>query len=214
MALLIPIWFYGFDSAMYAIATLIGFFVTLQASRLYNVSNKKSHFYLYLGFIVLSMGFLTLTITSSYFYILFRASCATECHFAILDPHVGIDDVGYWLYYLSSLVAYALFIKMYLPEKTQFFQFIVLPFWYSGFLSFNLVSIFLLSFVVFRTVTNYMTNKNKAAFLVMLSFILLTLYHLLLFIALLSEFFYVAAHLSLLFSFITFLYMLTRAKIR
>lgn len=204
---LIPVRFYGFDSAMYILSSFIGFLVSYYAFKLYTATNKKSHFYLQTAFTILSIGLLTLGLTSGYAYLYhFRFENPNP----ILDQIAYVDDFGYWIYFASSLVAYGLLAFMYLSEKSRFLIF--LPLWQKGLPYFNILSFFILSYVIFRSVVNFIVKKRVNSFLVMTSFTLIGAYHILLFMASFSKLLYVAAHLSLITGFGCLLLMLIRVN--
>ena len=205
MAILIPVRFYGFDTAMYLASAIIGFLISYYSFKLFRITKKKYHFYLYTGFAVLAMGFLILSLTSGYVYLGYY----TEHRYIGSDTSVYVDDFGYWIYYLSSFAAYALFALMYFTEDLGA-PIIFFPPWYAGFPYFHITSFFLLSYVVFRNATNYAMKRNRNAFLVTLGFGLIAGYHLLLFLTSFSRFMYVLAHLSLLAGFLSLLTMLVR----
>jgi len=207
MHLLIPAWFYGFDSAMYLVSAIIGFLVSFYAFRLFELTQKKFHFYLYLGFTVLSMGLLTIAITSGYVYLdYFRTG-----QYIGSDPYSSVDDFGYWIYYAASLVGYALLTMIYLPEKAKFLP-LLIPVWTKGFPYFQILSFFLLSYITFRSVINFVKKKNLNTFLVFLAFGGIALYHLLLFFTFFGKIIYVVAHFSLLAGFVSLLIMLLRVR--
>jgi hypothetical protein len=203
MNVLVPPWFFGLDSVMYLLSAAIGFLVSFNAFKLYSITSKKSHFYLYASFAVLGMGLLVLGVTT-----VFSISVSSASFFA--DTVSWVDDFGFWIYYASSLFAYGLLAMMYLPEKLKFPIF--LPFWNIGFPYFQVLSIFLISYVIFKSASNYMLNKNSNALLVMAAFILMGAYHLLSLFTSLNEIMYVLAQISLLSGFVSLLIMLTRVN--
>ncbi len=209
VGLQIPARIYGFDSAIYVAAAIIGFLVSYYAFRLYNVTNKKSHFYFYLSFTLLSMSFSVLSLVSIFNFLNFE----TFSPISLFDQIVYVDDFGFWIYYAASLVAYILLALAYLPEKAKFFP-IALPLWYKGFPYFQVASIFMLSYVIFRSAVNYKESRSTNSALVLLSFLSLGLYHLLSFMAFFSKFAYVAAHLFLILGFGSLLTMLLRVSKR
>lgn len=206
-AVLIPIRFYGFDSLMYLISAIIGFAVSSYAFRLFELTEKRFHFYLYLGFTILSMGLLIIAITSGYVY--FNYFINKE--YIAFDTLSMVDDFGYWIYYATSLIGYALFVLIYLPEKAKFFP-LLIPTWTRGFAYFQILSFFLLSYVVFRSILNFTKKRNFNTFLVAFSFLAISLYHLLLFFNVFGKIMYVIAHFSLLFGFLSLLLMLIRVS--
>lgn len=200
MNVLVPPWFFGFDSAMYLLSAAIAFLVSFNALKLYNMTSKKSHFYLHASFAVLGMGLLTLGITT-----LLTLSTSRASIFA--DAVSWADDFGFWIYYASSLFAYGLLAMMYLPEKLKFPIF--LPFWNIGFPYFHILSFFILSYVILKSAANYALNRNRNTFMVMLAFALMGAYHLLSLFTSHNAFVYVIAQISLLSGFASLLAMLT-----
>ncbi len=204
---LVPVRFFGFDSAMYLISAVIGFLVSFYAFRLFELTEKKFHFYLYLSFTILSMGLLTIAITSGYvsFYFFQTGQYLGN------DPYSSVDDFGYWIYYITSLIGYGLLTMIYLPEKAKFAP-LLIPVWSRGFPYFQILSFFLLSYVVFRSAANFVTKKNLNTFLVFAAFGAIALYHLLLFFTSFGKIIYVVAHFSLLAGFLSLLVMLLRVR--
>lgn len=206
MDILIPMKFYGFDSVTYTAAAIIGFFVSYYAFKLYSITSKRQHRHLYWSFILLSMGLLTVAIASWFNYFNFELYAGKY----LLDEAVFVDDLAYWIYYFCSFIAYLSLAMMYIPEKS--FPIMFLPPWYKGFSYFNLGSFFVLSYVIFRSIANFFSHKNLNSFLVMSSFSLIGLYHLLLLFTSFSKFVYVAAHIFLGLGFFSFLIMLIRVS--
>ncbi len=209
----IPYRFFGFDSFIYIFAAIIGFIISAQLLKLYRITSDKSHLRLHFGLVILSMGFLILGMINTSAYINFVESCKTACQINVFNEMFDLYDLGYWVYYIMSLAAYTIILTVYLPEKGQFPA--VLSFlWPMGFKTFHLLSLFILSYVIFRTVVNYFSDKNRYRFLVMSSFLLLGGYHLLLFFVSFNKIIYVLAHFSLLASFFSLLLMVFQVKRR
>ena len=221
MQVLIPVRFYGLDSIMYVVSAIIGFFVSYYAYRLYDITSKKSHFYFFMSFTVLSMSLLIVGITSGFAYLNYFVYHQTP---PLLDALASVDDFGYWIYYIASFAAYCLLAYTYLPERVKFP--IMIPFWYSAFPYFNVLSLFLVSYVAFRSFVNFITKKTLNSWLVTLAFVGIGLYHFFLlftsfgnivyltptfsFIA--GKFLYILAHLSLMGGFLSLLVMLVRVN--
>lgn len=202
----IPLRFLGFDSLMYFISAFIGFLISYYAFKLYRITKKRSHFSLHLSFAILSIGFLVLTLTTGYFYL----NYSIFKQFTAFDEISYVDDFGYWIYYISSLVAYSLLALTYFSEDWKLP--IMLPIWAKGFPYFHVASFFILSYVIFKNAVNYGIKKNKNAFLVTLGFTLIGGYHFLMFFASFSRFIYILADLSLLLGFMSLLMMLARVS--
>lgn len=202
----IPLRFLGFDSLMYLISAFIGFLISYYAFKLYKVTKKKRHLYLHLSFAILSIGLLILVLTTGYFYINYYVFE----QFTAFDEISSVDDFGYWIYYISSLIAYSLLALTYLSEDWKLP--IMIPVWAKGFPYFHITSFLILSYVIFKNAVNYGIKKNKNAFLVTLGFTLIGGYHFLMFFSFFSRYIYVLAHLSLLLGFMSLLAMLVRVS--
>lgn len=203
MNVIVPPWFFGFDSLMYILSAVIGFLVSFYAFKLYSVTSKKSHFYLYASFAILGMGLLILGITTVFSISVSKASM-------FRDDSSWVDDFGFWIYYASSIFAYGLLVTMYLPEKLKFPIF--LPLWDVGFPYFHVLALFLLSYVVFKSALNYALSRKQNSFLVLLAFAFIGAYHLLSLFTSLNALVYVFAQLSLLSGFVSLLIMLRKVN--
>ncbi len=227
---LIPNWFYGFDSIMYLISSLIGFLLSFYFHKLYSLSSEKRHMYLYYGFLFLSFGLLSLSITNMFSYLTF-SDCPTSCLLGLLDRTFSLEDFSYLLYFGLSISAYALFMSAYLPKKfkipklpliiflTYFLVVLIsLPaaegnrVWYTYHEFFHLTAFIMVVFVLFRNIINFSEKKNINSFLVVAAFIFLSLFHLLHIFSIISYWMYVFAHISILISFLSLLFMLVRVK--
>ena len=206
--ILIPTRFYGFDSIMYLIAAAIGFFVSYYSFKLFRTTSKQHHFYLFLGFTILSMSLFLLATTTGYVYLNYFVFNV----YTGFDPISYIDDFGFWVYYTGSLVAYVLFALVYLSEDLKGLKLlpIFLPMWSKGFPYFQILAFFFLSYVVFRNAVNFAMKKNLNSFLVFSGFGGLALFHFLLIFTSFSKLIWVVAHFSLLLGFLLMLAMLVR----
>lgn len=203
----IPVWFFKIDAGLDILLAVLGLIVSYYGLKLYRVSSKKSHFNLYLGFTVLSAGFLVNGITGIYAILNSRLTPQE----LMLGRIVNISNFGYWIYFATSIIAYVLFVSMYLQEnrKSTFLPVVMTPFWFDYFSAFNVVSILLLSYVVFQTFVNWLdSRRNSNTFKVMAAFALLLGYHVLLAFSPFSELAYIAAHISVLLSFLLLIIMI------
>lgn len=210
---LVPYLFLGFDTVVYFIAAVIGFMIAYNASKVYEISSKRSHMYLSYGFTILSIGFLILAISSGYTYTTMKfTNQVTEL--PLFNNVFDVYDMGYWIYYGASIVAYLMFIMMYLPgsAKDNKKLFFILPYWFIFFPYFHLISIFLISYVAFKSASNYFNKKSKGSFFVMCAFTCLALFHLLMLFASLEKIIYVFAHAFLILGALSLLMVLTRVS--
>ena len=229
MEVSIPAWFYGLDSIMYFVASIIGFLLTFYFYRIYALSSQKNHQYVYLAFLILSLGFSVLTVSSLYGYIKF-ITCEGVCSLQSLDLAFSFEDFSYLTYFGFSLTAYVMLIFAYLDENIKFSKLFILLFlvylvfiagfltikrsfhvWYAYSEYFHLTSLVMMIFVLFRTFVNYNSEKSASSFLVMFSFLLLAVFHLFYLFSFINEF-YVFAHVSLLSAFFVLLVMTFRVK--
>ena len=190
----IPLVFFGVDSAIYLVAALIGFFVAYYAYRTYDLTRQRQHFYLTAGFIILSLGFLTLALSSLFGYLSLSAAAAGTGA-TIFDNVFDAHDFGYWIYYVLSVVAYLCFAVMYLPGKAKIpGALVVVPLWFEAYPFFHLLSFVLIAFVVMRTAINFLLRKSTRSFLVAFAFGCFAIFHALLLLSALRGLIYVLAH--------------------
>lgn len=189
----IPLVFFGVDSAIYLVAAVIGFFVAYYAYRTYDLTRHRQHFYLTAGFMVLSLGFATLALSSLFGYLSLSQLAAGG---TIFDNVFDVHDFGYWLYYLASIVAYLCFVLMYLPEKARIptLALLPLPLWFEAYPFFHILSFLLMAYVGMRTVMNWLMHRSSRSFLVAFSFSCFAVFHALLLLSALRGLIYVLAH--------------------
>ena len=232
MAILIPVWFYGFDAVMYLISSMVGFILSFYFHKLFSLSSEKRHMYLYLGFLLLSFGLLSLTITDMVSYTTFwQCRPPFPCTLGILDQAFGIEDFSYFLYFGLSILAFTLFMMAYTPKNfkipnlpTYVFLlyflviFITLPLsngnitWNAYHQFFHLTAFLMLIFVSFMNLVNFAENKKLNPFLVTMAFTFQSLFHLLHLFSFISGWLYVFAHVSMLIGFSLLLYVVVRVK--
>ncbi len=206
----IPNWFFGIDAIFYIVALIIGLATAFYAYKVYAITGKKQHFYLFMGFTVLSIAFLSLAMTST--YVSFRMA---DPGFMVQDQTFDIIDFGFFLYYAISLIAYGFLVSMYLPEKKQNKpMFAFLPWWFIFFPFFHLVSVLMLAFVVFRSFINWHETRTRSGFAVFVAFSGIGLFHLLSFFTFLYAMFYILASLCLIVGSLSLLVVLFKVSRR
>ncbi len=207
----IPLVFFGVDSAIYLVAAIIGFFVAYYAYRTYDLTHQRQHFYLTAGFIILSLGFLTLALSSLYGYLSLSAAAAGT---TIFDNAFDVHDFGYWIYYIASVIAYLCFAVMYLPQKAKVptLAAFVVPLWFEAYPFFHLLSFVLIAFVVMRTSINFLLRKSTRSFLVAFAFGCFAIFHALLLLSALRGLIYVLAHGFLFLGTISLLLVLMQLR--
>lgn len=209
LSVLIPRWFFGIDVIFYVVALLIGLATAYYAYKVYAITGKKQHLYLFMGFVILSIGFLSLVLTSSYISVL-----ALNPEFVIYNTTFDIMDFGFIMYYLISVVAYVFFNLMYLPEQKKTSIFGILPWWFVIFPFFHLFSVLLLAFPIFKSFVNWNQNRSRSSFAVFVAFGCIGLFHLLSFMTFSKAMFYVLANVFLILGFLSLLLVLFRVSRR
>lgn len=228
--LLIPPWFYGFDSVMYLVSAVVGLLISLNLYRLHSIIKKKSHYFMHVGFMLLSVGLLLAFIVSLFSYIQLRF-CHTVCQLGLLDVTFGIEDFGFFLYFVLSIIGYSLLALAYFPEKNRIPVYILMLglllsaivvfvgtprpeilLWYTYNQYFHLLSLLILSFVLFRVFINSLNSKTSDSFLVTAGFFGIAAFHVFQFFAYLSPWTYVFAHIFLIAGYLSFLSMLIKVK--
>lgn len=230
MHLLIPAWFYGFDSAMYLISAIIGFFISFNSYKLYSITRKKPHFYLHLGFMLLSLGLLLLSLVSAFSYLTLEF-CRISCELNLFDVSFGGEDFGYLMYFGLSIIGYTLLASTHLPERSKIPSFILifillfsilliftgipeseLLIWYAYHQYFHLLSFLIVGYVLFRVFINFSESKDLNSLLVVLGFTGIITFHILHFFSYFTPWMYVFAHVSLIVGYLALLLMLIRVK--
>lgn len=230
MHLLIPTWFYGFDSVMYLISSVMGFLISFYSHKLYCMTGKKSHYYLHLGFSLLSLGLLLVSIVSAFSYTAIRL-CTSGCELSLFDLTFGVEDFGYFLYFGLSILGYILLALSYLQDKSRvpifilgfilIFSILLVAFgtprselllWYTYDQYFNLLSIALVGYILFRVLINCSKSRSTNSFLVFLAFSGVFAFHALQFFAYFNPLAYVFAHVLLIFGYSSLLAMLIKVR--
>ena len=232
MNILVPPWFYGFDSFTYFLGGLIGFLLSFYFYKIHFLSSARRHKYLYFGFFLLSTALAVLAISSVYSYLNF-AACQAGCKMGSFDDTFSLEDFSYIMYFGFSLLAYIMFIFAYEHEKIKFSKIFSLLFvgylilisallglqrsykiWHSYSEYFHLTALIMLLFVSFRAFINFDEKRNASSFLVMTSFGFIALFHLLYMLSSVNRWMYVFSHVSLLAGFITLLFMVVKVRSR
>ncbi len=203
----IPVRFYGYDTIIYLVCAIIGFMIAYNALKLYHTTRSKNHQDLYRGFVILSAGLLTLALTTGYVYLKYFV----YNYVSYFDTLFGVDDLGFWIYLTTSLVAYLFFVKMYSIDHGEKLLFTVIL-TSNYFVYFNAVLFLLIAYVAFRSISNYFMSKSQNKLLVMIAFSSMALYHGLLMFSVFSKLIYVLANLFLLGGFVALLVMLMKVN--
>ena len=232
MHIIIPAWFYGFDSLLYMTDAFIGFLLSFYFNRIFTLSSEKRHMYLHLGFLLFSIGLFTLSVTNAFTYLAFNnclVSSAT-CTLGLLDDVFSLEDFAYFTYFGLTVFAYILFLLAYCQEYPKFSRFFIPAFigylvllialiplrdghvlWYSYRGYFNMTALTLLVFVSYKNIVHHIERKTQNSLLVAISFSFFTLYHVCHMFSFIGET-YVLGHIFMLVGFIALLFMVMRVN--
>lgn len=232
MHLLSPVWFYGVDPALHFAGAAIAFLLSFYFHKIYALSRDKKHMYLHMGFLLLAISSLALTITDTYNYVAFtRCQNEGDCILGYTDNLLSLEDFSYFLYFGLSITAYMLFLFAYWPAGIAFSRLFILAFFiylfvvplvlpapggstigFAYFEYLNLVAFIILAFISFRNAINYAEKKTSGSLFVVFSFGFISLAHLFLLFSSLNGLMYMLYHISLLIGFGSLLMMVLTAE--
>lgn len=197
---LVPEWFYLFSGLVYLLTFAISIFVSYFSFKLFRITSSKSQSFLSVAFLLIALGFAVLSIVSFYTY---EQS-------ANLDTNIfNLNTSAYSIYYFLTLAAYLFLVMINLPKKDEKFYLLV-PLWFISSTQFHLVALMFLIYISARTAFNFFKTKNQDSFLVMLAFLMITLFHVFLLLMPFGVELYLAAHIFLIVGFLSLLTMLIR----
>jgi len=203
---LVPVWFYLFSAIAYGISALISLFIAYFSFKSYKSTDKKFYLLLFASFMILTASYCILTFTSIYTYF----------YQDFFRGFLGLNFVNYNginLYYAATLIAYALLDVLYIPKKAKNrLHVFLVPLWYLNLSSFHILSVILLSFVVFKNALNFVKIKTLNSFLVLLCFSMIILFHLSMLLLPFDMTYYLLAHVLLAAGFASLLVMLIRVN--
>jgi len=210
---LIPVWFYSYSAIVYAASALMSILVTYFSYKFFRMSKTKSALMLMFSFLFLATAFSTLTFTSLYTY-LYKPYFKDNFDLGSLSY---VNSIGFNLYYIASVIAYASLLLMYLPKDISKalknkFPVLYVPLWYLDLVNFHIASIALLAYVAARNVANFYKKKNMNNFLVMFTFISMISFHASLLFTTFDPTIYIAANTLLAVGFGSLLTMLIRVS--
>jgi hypothetical protein len=197
---LVPSWFYIFSGIIYLLVGIIGFAISYFSFKLYRTTSSKSHLTLSLAFLLIGIAF-----TSLFGASIFTYSNSESLTPSIFDTSSDVVDA----YYLFSLIAYVLLVMVNLPKKEKLYPAFI-PLWFTDSLEFHATSLLLILYVAARSVLNFFKVKTQDAFLVMLSFLMISLFHVFLLLIPFGIELYLVAHSFLIIGFLSLLFMLIR----
>src|SRR3990170_5286367 len=216
-----PRWFVGFDSLMELIAVIIALAIAYQALKGYRLTKQRRLWYVHFSFAVLSAGLLIDSLIG-FLGILARTLRGT----------IALTSIGYSIYFFAQLLAYSMLIYAYVSQ-TRTLSATSNPILLASLFGFatlqaapirllgplveyhpvaEILLLFLVFYIAFKTGTNYSSTKDQNAFLVFLAFLLLALSHLFFILQPIGPLLFVIGHLLQLSGFVSLLVMLFRVN--
>lgn len=196
----VPEWFYLFSGLVYLLTFAISIFVSYFSFKLYRITSSKSHALLSVSFLLIAIAFAVITITSTFTY---------EQSESLNQSIFNLNTSAYNIYYFLTLAAYLFLVMINLPKKDDRLYMFV-PLWFISSSQFHLVALMFLIYISARTVFNFFKVKTEDAFLVMLAFLMITLFHVFLLLMPFGVELYLVAHVFLIAGFLSLLTMLIR----
>jgi len=208
LEVLIPVWFYIFSGLAYFVAAAISLAVSYFALRIFKTSKSKKFMMLGLVFLLLGVSFLALTLSSIYTYF----------YTPYFKESVGIslnvfNSKAFNFYYITSLISYLLLFITYFPKESRKKLYLLyVPLWFSGVDQFHITSLFLLAFVVLRSLYNFYKSRSLNTFLVLLAFSLMAVFHTTMLLLPFDLTYFLVSHALLAAGFVSLLAMLIRVN--
>jgi len=205
-ALLIPVWFYSYSTAVYAATALISFMISYFSFRLYKMSSLNMNLMMMLIFVFMGVASSVLATTSYYTYM-------SNKSFKLYENLYGVVNYGFIVYYTLSLAAYILLTVMYLPRSFRDRLFAAyMPLWYLDFTEFHIVSAILVGYITLMNFANFMKKRKIDSLLVLIAFAMIELSHVMMMLTQFDAVLYLVAHAFLAAGFTSLLAMLIRVS--
>jgi hypothetical protein len=191
-----PGWLVGYDAAMQLAAMLLAFAIAYFGFRAWKASGRDEYKYFFAAFALLATG-------------LFFESAGFAVAAGIVRPALAARTAlyaGYSLFMLFSGLSYMLLFAMYARERIERMAHGAAPALYVSLHQvFNLFSLALLLYPLYRTMSNLAAKRSLHAAFTFAGFLLLSLYHVLYFTAAFRPVLYLPAYLSELLGLAAFL---------
>jgi hypothetical protein len=173
---LIPNWFFGFDIAMEVIFGIITISISILAFKINQYTKERKIKLFGLAFLLIGLSYLTLGCMNSWF-----VHEASEGFREVSIENIQILEVLslyiYMILFISGLVTLAYVTADMKKGITYYLLFglsvLVIVLSCYKLVSFRILSVFLISFIAFRYLEDYLSKKNKKELWTLIAFILL-----------------------------------------
>ena len=213
-----PAWFFGTDIAIQVLGLVISLIIAYYGYKLYKITSKKLDLYFSIAFFLLGLEFIIYILVIPAVFIYYN-------YFPTLQPGILLTIARSlnFIYMFAISLAYIFLILVYSGiEKKNVIALIsslilaltLYSYITRSYFCFNLTSTLLTGFIVFHAYRNYLAKKTKNAFLVLLTFVLLTFSHFILAYAFYTniQLAFLPGHISQFLGFASLLIMLIRVK--
>ena len=214
-----PNWFFGADIVIQILGLIISLVIAYYGYKLYKITSRKIDLYFSIAFALLSLDLITYIIAVPTVFLYYAY------YYPAVQPGVLLTfaQILNFVYMFTTSLAFIFLIMVYSGIERKnvialiaslIFALTAYSYITRSYFGFNLINALLLAFIVFHVYNNFLAKKSKSAFLVMVSFMLLTISYLIL-----AYVFYFSSNLAYLFSHIlqflgyaSLLIMLIRVK--
>jgi len=202
-----PAYFLVIDIVLQLITAGVALAVAIFAFRGYRWIGEKNLLYIYLAFTLLAIAFFASGLAYTYAWLAKVTLSENAAPLLVLD-------IGLWIYYILSIVAYGLLAYAYLRRIRDMpigaaivgtSLFLAAP-------PLETILIVLLFAIFLSQLTHYSARKSRNSFVVLSSFLLLLLSHIFILFGNLASISYVVGKILQLFAFVALLYLLSRMR--
>jgi hypothetical protein len=168
-------WIFGVNIILHALSALVALLVSFFSYRAYKLTSDRKYVYLLAGFLLLAVSMVLKAVADIFIY---------EFWVFFYEP---LKNITFVYVHLSAsillMVAYALFVSIYLKAKDLLLYVLVLlsvllaALSYTGIILFNLIAALMLFFVCLQTYRNFTKRMSLNSFLVFMAFMLLVCSH-------------------------------------
>ena len=177
-AYVIPQWFFGFDIGMEILFAIITCLVAVFAFKINKVTKERKIWLLGVAFLLMGLSYIFLGVINYWF-----AQIASEQFREVSIGEIQtVGIVGVYLYmilFTSGLVTLGYLTAGMKKGKTYYLLFglslLVIASSFYKLITFRILAVFLLSFIAYQYFDDYLKNKNKKEFWILLSFTILFL---------------------------------------
>lgn len=205
-----PSWFLPFDAIFQLVTALVAMAVAMYALRGHQWVRETTLFALFLAFLLLSIGLFINGLTLSY-------ASLTGVSFSRSGSSSTIADIGFWAYYVMSMIAYSLLVFAYANRLRESPLALAAGGMGRGGAGtalvqagpiMELVLVVLLLIIILAQLAHNIVKHNRYSILVTFSFTLLLLSHVLIMFSSIEDIIYVVGRLLELSGFLALLAVL------